>query len=312
MGFLPEWLWDAFSLAATIDVGVLALVIAIYLASVGVYAARLYLILRRLGIRCSYFDCVIAYMISILVNNVTPAAKAGGEFARVAYISSRAGLQSTALLINAVAYERVTEAIAVALLALYAVLTGIASNMRPLWGLALVTVAGLVVVERYWDRLLEVAARRLPQRYSDMLGLVEAARGMQMRRLLRDRVLLPVAVTLSLLVWVMDAARIRLIALGLGYSLSLDAAIVVSLLYLAVGLVAVTPGGLGIVEGGLAAALASMGIPLSGAVAVTLIERLISYGLGTALGLLALLSTGGRGAWRRLRSRWYLTGSAQK
>ena len=312
MGFLPEWLREAFSLASTINVRLLLLVIAIYLASVGVYAARLYVILRRLGVKCRYRDCIVAYMISILVNNVTPAAKAGGELARVAYVSSRAGLQSTALLINAVAYERVTEAIAVALLALYAMLTGLAADTRPLWGLALLTVVGFIVVERYWDRLLGFAARRLPRRYSDTLGLMEAARGMHMRRLMRDKVLLPAAVSLSLVVWVMDAVRIRLIALGLGYGLSFNAAIVVSLLYLVVGLVAVTPGGLGIVEGGLAAALASMGIPLSGAVAVTLIERLISYGLGTALGLLALLSTGGRGAWRRLRSRWYLTGFTQK
>ena len=55
-----------------------------------------------------------------------------------------------------------------------------------------------------------------------------------------------------------------------------------------------TIGGLGVIEGGLVAALIAFGVAPIDAAAVTAVERIISYGLATAAGAAALSLIGGR------------------
>ncbi len=88
----------------------------------------------------------------------------------------------------------------------------------------------------------------------------------------------------TLLIGVSDIVRLSVIFLALGYNPALSTLLVASSLEIIVGLVPLLPGGLVLVEGSLISILALLGIPLDVAMAVTLIERGITFILSTVVG----------------------------
>lgn len=295
---IPFSVSEVRAILASLSLEPLAGALLVYLASVLVYALRLEVVANLgAGARLGFWDALLAHLASIMVNNLTPSARAGGELARAA-IASRRGKVPLAIMTSVVVFERVTEAIGVIVVIIVAVAGGLAAGPAVVL-LAAVLTALVVVLVTSWDRVVGLAVRKGPRRLVEKLGL-EQASGI-MKRFLRDRGLVFFAVAAGTAVWLLDALRLYFISLSLGYPMSFSSSIAVSLLYLAVAVVAVTPGGLGIVEGGLVAAFAAAGLPGGAAVAATAVERLISYGLGTLLGVLAASLEGGRRAWRALR-----------
>ena len=310
---LLEWLQGALSAIASADKAYVALAALVYIASTLIYAARTYIVFHWSGMgRLRFRDAYAAYLVNIFVNNITPSARAGGELVR-AYILQRASGTKPSNVINLIAFERVTEAIAVAALAVIALGYGLVSDARSAVYLLVVVgaiLAGLVAVYHYWDRVLLLAEKKLIKSEINEEELLKGR--VDLRNLMQSRCLVALGVAVGFSMWLLDAARLYLIALAVGVHKPFTTFIAVSLLYGVLGVVAITPGGLGIVEGGLTAILAAMGVGADDALAITLIERLISYGLGSLLGLMALLATGGSMAWRHLGSRWYQTGSTQR
>lgn len=278
------------------------LALAVYMASVAVYGLRWVIVLRRAGVRLRLRDAVEAYLAGILVNNITPSARAGGELMRIAYAYVKTGA-APAKLLNSVVFERISEAVPVVAIAVAALVEVLLSGGRArglIIGVALM-LAAIGLGAKYWDRLLEMASGRLGFSYDPGS---EAA----LQRLLRDRRLLTVAAALGAAVWVMDILRLYLEALAVGWRAPLGHFVTASFLYLIIGLVAVTPGGVGIVEGGLAATFIALGAEPKQALAITIIERLISYVIASVLGLVVTLIGGGGRAWTLLKSRWRRTG----
>ena len=68
-----------------------------------------------------------------------------------------------------------------------------------------------------------------------------------------------------------------------------------------VGGLAPTVGGLGAIEGGMIAGLIGMGVSTPDAVAITAVERTMSYGIATLAGFGALSALGGRSLWNAVR-----------
>jgi len=295
------WLEEALSIVSASDKLYVSMAVATYLFSTVLYSLRTVIVMRRMGIPLSLRDAYIAYLLNILVNNITPGARAGGELARAAYIARRykASLPS---LINIIAFERATEAAGIVSLMLIALVYGIFDqrDARYLAVLSSLIFAGLLALYKYWDRLFNFAMAKLEKR-----GWVkyDASSTMRFSELFHDHLLLAVSVAIGATVWFLDAVRLYLIGRAIGVHLGVAVYVGVSALYAVVGLFAVTPGGVGIVEGGLAAILIAVGIEPGDALAIALIERLISYGLGTLLGVLGLLAAGGRRAWKTLRIR---------
>ena len=310
---LLEWLKGALTVIASADKLYIAFAAIVYITSTLIYAARTYLVFRWSGMgKLSFIDAYTAYLVNILVNNITPSARAGGELVR-AYMLQRVSGTRASNVINLIAFERVTEAVAVAVLAALALGYGLINDERSTLYLILVIgiiLTGFLMLYHYWDRVLLFAERKL---LKDNANEEDLLRGrVDLRQLMRNKSLLTMSTAVGFLMWLLDATRIYLIALAVGVHKPYAMFIAISLLYTVLGIVAVTPGGLGIVEGGLTAILTAMGIDPDNALAITLIERLISYGLGSLLGLMAVLATGGSKAWRRLGLRWYQTGSTQK
>ena len=310
---LLEWLQGALGAIASANKEYVVLAVLVYIASTFLYAARTYIVFHWSGMgRLRFRDAYAAYLVNIFVNNITPSARAGGELVR-AYILQRSSGTRLVNVINLIAFERVTEAIAVAALAVLALVYGLVTDVRSSLYLVAVVgliVGGLVLLYHYWDRILILAEKKLLRSDADEEELLRGR--VDLRHLMESKGLLALGVAVGLSMWLLDATRLYLIALAVGVNKPFTVFVAVSLLYGVLGVIAFTPGGLGIIEGGLTAILAAAGIDADNALAITLIERLISYGLGSLLGLIALLATGGSMAWRHLGSRWYQTGSTQR
>ncbi len=301
-GILPDWVSEGFQAVLSASPRNVLVAVIFYLTSILLYMARIVAIFSRLGYHIKPQHAAKAHLTTILVNNLTPLSRAGGEAARIAYIYSHYPRIPLAVLFSAIATERLTDSISITLLALLAVALGL-FTAREAWAilvLAFLTMIGFILVRHYWDKLMQKAAEKLPEKYRAKI-LSEDSPSNIMQNILQDKLLLVTCISIGLAIWVLDAARLYSIITGLGHEIEFSRVIAVTILYLVLGLFAFTPGGLGIIEGGLTAILTTLGLPASKAVAATLIERLISYGLGTMLGALVVLIEGGRQAWRRLR-----------
>ena len=100
---------------------------------------------------------------------------------------------------------------------------------------------------------------------------------------------------LSCGVWGFDIIRLELVAL------SLNEIVTVSTLSFLLGLLSLTPGGPGIIEGDLISLLLYFGSPLASAGSFVFLERFISYGISSVIGLISLSYYGRYNIWRKAK-----------
>lgn len=268
----------------------LTLALLTYYVSVVLYAIRWKLVLRGMGRDAPLFELVKAILASIFMNNVTPMSR-GGELLRIAWISKKNNIP-TGISMVSIVYERILETIPVFVLFLVGMLY-FSSTPELLF---IIGIAGVAAIWIKWEAFVRLSLRLFRTSVS----------GEELENILflRDRHNINLmCILLSSAVWILDVARLKLITLAFGLHLSLSLIAVISIANLLLGLVAFTPGGIGIIEGGLVGTLTHFGIPLGFAVSITLLERFVSYVLSTLVGLVVLLTSGGKEVWRALKSR---------
>ena len=265
--------------------------IATYYVSVLLFALRWKYVLKGTGVDVPLAELFKANLAGLFVNNITPMSRGGGELLRMAWISK---LQGVPMRISAVSvvYERILESIPVMVMVALGFLyftTSEAFALAPL-------VVGLVLVWLKWEKFIELTLRLFRVNLSEE----ERERIVTLRK--RGDVNL-VGIGTSSLVWVLDVLRLKLITLAIGLNVSLPVLVLASVINLILGIAAFTPGGIGVVEGGLVGTLTYLGFPPATAVSTVLLERFISYVMGSISGLMVLLTSGGREVWRALKSR---------
>ncbi len=279
---------SAFHQLTSLAPAVAVLAAALYAANVLLCALRWRAALWALGNEVSVRTATLGMLCSVFVNNVTPARVAGDVF-RVGWLKQREGIElgrGTA----SVAIDRLTDLAPIALIGLLSL-----STLRPYLkqlGAPLMLVgalAGLALVAILLIRRVPTFKARFAQVRAHIVGPGEK----------RARKI-AVALLLAALAWLADLVRLSLIAHAFGVALDVPQAalLVVTII---VGSLVPTVGGLGAVEGGLAAALVWFGAPTDRALAITVTERAISYWLSTAAGGLTLLLLGGSKLWTTLQ-----------
>lgn len=284
---------DYVSLIKSLDnksLELLGIALALYYISTLIYALRWKIVFAGIGRDLPFIELLKVTLSSIFVNNVTPMSRGGGEILRVTWVSKRHKIPLTLSTISIV-YERILEIIPVMFLLLLGV-TYFASHVLSI--VALFVLFTLLIWLR-WEDFIKISAKLLKIRLTQE-ELIKIS-GLKKKPSLNI-----LAVGLSSAVWLLDIARVKLIALAFGWNPSIGFLAIISLANLFFGLMAFTPGGVGIVEGGLLGTLTYFGIPPTLAIPVTLIERFISYILSTIVGFLVLISSGGVELWRALRS----------
>ena len=270
----------------------LGLAFATYYVSVFLYAIRWKLILRGIGRDAPLMELVKAILASIFMNNETPLSRSGGEFLRVAWVSKKADIPS-GISAASIVYERILETVPVFLLFMVGISYFSSSRSLPL---ILLGMAGVLLIWIKWDSFVRLSLRVFRMKVTEEeMEKISALKGMHHINL--------AAITLSSAVWLLDVLRLKFIGLAFGLNLSWTLLALVSIASLLLGLVAVTPGGVGIIEGGLVGTLTYFGIPMALALPMTLLERFVSYVVSSIVGFLVILASGGVEIWNALKSQ---------
>ncbi len=278
---------DAVRYVRGVELRYVLMAVAIYILSVFLFALRWKIVLSVLGYRVRAGALVPVLFGAISVNNFTPANRMGGEPLRILWVREQFGVGLPQAFIS-ILYERSVEAVPVVALLLYLV-----STLPVLQGtvLKIVVYLGIVLLIAISGSLL------IRQKFSAATkALMDYSR--QLNRAF------PSTLFLSSLVWLMDIFRLKLVTLAFGLHLTANIIVVLSLLYLVLGSLPITPGGLGVVDGGLVSALTLFNIPVGVAIGVVTVERFISYVMSGAIGLVCLLYFGGLKIWRSTGLRW--------
>lgn len=264
----------------------------VYLLSVYLFAIRWQKVLSCLGYNLKPTDLVPVIFGGIFANNLTPASRAGGEPLRIFWVNKRFGISFTNAFVS-ILFERLVEAIPITILLIYVLYSFPSLEIRFLPmknSLTLSSTYLLLSVFLITGVLIWVFREKL----SPFLRRIYE----NWRQLHNSFISV---LLLSSGVWVLDIIRLKLIALSLNLPLPLHFIATVSILYLLLGSLPITPGGLGIVEGGLISVLLYLGLSLASASSFVFLERFISFGLSSAIGFLYLFHYGGFKIWKNTK-----------
>jgi glycosyltransferase 2 family protein len=258
------------------------LAVALHLAGLIVTGERWRGVIAALGGRVTLVRSTIINLAGIFVRNATPTTGLGGDASRIALLRAEGvGLpQATASFVYVRAAE-LPAIVAVVLLALPVIGGAIARSSRQIDIAAGALVVAAVAV---W-----VARRRLR-------GALVTFR----ERTAHVRISAPafaMATAYATLAQLETLVRQIVVAAAFGVPLTIGQSATVTALTILGGFVP-TVGSIGAIDGSMVAGLMLCGATVDTAVAITLVERGISYGLSTALGAASLAGLGGRAILR--------------
>lgn len=229
----------------------------------------------------SVFGCAEILYLSWFVNCLVPA-KLGDAYR--AYLLKKFSRVSFSVTMGTVLAERILDLIVLCLLLGISALTVFstfgateASSTRLVMllggGLVVLLVAGLFVMRRHSNLVVAL----LPQRIAGIYLRFRTGTIQSFKRL-------PQLGTLTVVIWLAEAAGLFFVTRSLGVEVSIPMVIFVALAGSLLTSVPGLPGGLILVEGGMTGALA-LAMPVEQALAVALLYRTISYWSIVILGL---------------------------
>jgi glycosyltransferase 2 family protein len=284
---------ESLKILTEIRIRYVILAFLVYLLSVYLFAVRWQQVLSCIGYTLKATDLFPILFGAIFVNNLTPANRTGGEPLRMFWANKRFGISYTDAFIT-ILFERLVEAIPIILLLFYVLYLFPSLEIKFLPQKSILTLSSTYLL------LLAVLATGIlmwifRERFTAFLKDIQQ----NWKKL--NKSFIP-ALLLSSGVWILDIIRLQLIALALNLHLSLYIIAAVSVLYLLLGLLPITPGGLGIVEGGLISLLLYFGLSLASSGSFVFLERFISFGLSSLIGFLYLFYYGGIEIWKNIKS----------
>lgn len=264
----------------------------LYLLSVYLFAVRWQKVLSCMGYELKATSLVPIIFGGIFANNLTPASRAGGEPLRILWIKKQVGINYIDAFIS-IFFERIVEAIPIMLILVYVMYSFPQLEIKfPLKNSITLTSTYLFILAISAAGILIWFFR---VKFVSLIGRVQD----NWRQLKKSFVS---TLLLSSGVWILDIIRFKFIALALNIPLPLHILASVSILYLLLGILPITPGGLGIVEGGLISILLYFGLSLASASSFVFLERFISFGLSSLIGFLCLFYYGGFKIWKNTKS----------
>ena len=279
------------------------LAIGVYLLSIPLAVLSWNAILKVFGSAVPAIQLIPILMAGVFVNNITPMSRTGGEIVRVYGLREKFKLPYTIGILS-VALSKLTEIIPLGLMGLIGAFALIQSRIITWEQFGFIGAMGCFVIgisawgfckkrcmATLWSRLLRYFLRKEQKHSGKQVTIEEITWSIRQKKRFGESLLFSSAL------WALALLRFKVLAYALGIELSFSMAAAATVWCIAIGLLAFTPGGIGIVEGGLVAAFVLMGVPPPQAFALTVLERAISYILGTGIGAVCLFGLGGRWLW---------------
>jgi glycosyltransferase 2 family protein len=276
-------LWGQFQ---KIDGRVYLLAVVSYVMTFPFRGLRWQRLLRNVGVRLPVVPLTEVIFISWFVNSVLPG-KLGDVYR--GYLIKREYHFSLSRTIGTVVAERVIDLLCLILLLGATGYLVLRHRVSPLvdnilylgWIGFAVLIVGMLLAYRFGDRLVVFFPAKLQEKYHSF------AHGTFSSLKLRS---IPLLIGLTALAWAAEAGRLYFVVQALDVSIGPLAALF-TVAAVSLSLIVPTPGGLGGVEAAFVAVLAIFGVPLHVALAVALLDRLISYYSLIVIGLPAFLIT---------------------
>jgi uncharacterized membrane protein YbhN (UPF0104 family) len=244
------------------------LAFAVYSITFLILSFRWRRILRALGEDLPFLVAYQAFAGGVLLSDMTPGKI--GDLSRPLLVKDRLALNKG---IVSVVIDRYTDLLTSFSLGLVGMLFITRAGPYHLLGLAaiLMIIASTSLI--WFRRSLVVSLLRgrfpifmgITYSFEDAISHVRGVRG-----------LVAGSVLITILAWITHALRIMIIARSIGFDLPLPVLVLALPLVSALSLVPVTISGLGLVEGGLAALLAVIGLPAVAGISIALMDRAIT------------------------------------
>ncbi|MGJ7028732.1 MULTISPECIES: UPF0104 family protein [Methanothermobacter] len=245
-------------------------------------------------------------LVGMAINNLTPSARGGGEPVRAYMLGkySRASMESSFATVIA---DRGLDTFPFIFLAILTIVGIVLYFNLALWMVALLIVSVVIVVAAFFLALYVSVDRESGERIVNWaLGIVKrfyrrnyakiearvrgALREFQstMRIMLADRNVLIYGIPLSFILWFLEILRVYLIFAAFGAPVSILVIAEVFILATLIGMIPLLPGGVGAVDGIMIVFYSAAGVSPSVSAAVTVVERLISFWMVSAMGIAVL------------------------
>ncbi|NPB01725.1 MAG: UPF0104 family protein [Methanopyri archaeon] len=287
--------WRAIHLMERADPRYLALALAIQVLDLLLWALRWHVVLRRSGLKAPFLTVFLVNNVSMLVNNVTPSARSGGEPVRVFLLAKATGYRMREVASTVVVDRVLDYAPLVFLMGLTAVFTIEAGAGELTYiafgGVGLLTGAliGALYLLTREDTLVGIAnkiSRFLPgdRRFEEVERWVRAFTE-TLREALKDKGTLLRGSAVSFAVWSCELIRPYVVFESLGRPVPFRVVVIAYTVSMFAGVLPLFPGGLGLVELSTASVYKLFGLGAGISAAATLLDRLISYWFVNVVGL---------------------------
>ena len=252
--------------------------LALYVVSLFITGARWRGFLRALGSNVTIVEASLATLGGIAAGNITPS-RVGTDPCRISLVRLTTTVTWPQVTLAA-AWDRLSEVPSVAILA---VMSAIALHrIDASWTRTAAWIAGGVAIVGLAIGIHRIRSTSSPRGWIARLKLDQMTPSV-----------FAAGVGYSALLWLQDVVRLACDGLAVGVHLTATQTATLAMSTIVGGLVP-TVGGLVVVEGGLIAGLVAFGVDLPSAVALTAVERAISYGFSTVSGGLVVLLMAGR------------------
>ncbi|MCL2687058.1 MAG: UPF0104 family protein [Methanobrevibacter sp.] len=294
----------AFKLA---NIWFVLLAIAMQILTYYLFAVRWNIVNKTADINVGIKELLAMTLVGMAINNTTPSGRVGGEPVK-AYILSKKTDNLYEETFATVIADRALDTFPFILLAVMSIIAMILYFSLSTIVLLILIISVIVmtiaftiviymsinekagekikkwIVKLIWFFYKKVSLEKLEER------VIKAISGFQktMNSMLHDKKILYYALPLSFIIWVTEILRVFLIFLAFGATVDPIIIGVVFIVASLVGMIPLLPGGLGAVDGFMIVFYSSAGIPPSISAAATLIERMISFGMTSTIGLVIL------------------------
>ncbi|EHR79832.1 membrane protein [Thermococcus litoralis DSM 5473] len=268
------------------------------------WAFRWRIFLKRAEVRVRVRDIIIATMVGIFANNLTPGARAGGEPARM-YVITKKSNSGYGQVFATIMADRILDVIPVLIFTLLAFKYALSLKVKLLLSvLSISTVVLLLIVVvsllislneslafKVLNKIAGLIKRVFPEKFAGIEETLEEKLKksiMDFRKtfleLSKDPVVLGKTLFYSLALWVFMLLRTYFVFESIGYHLEIQKILMVQMAGIALGMISILPGGVGITEAVNSALYLSLRIDKSLAVTATVLDRFISFWLPTIIG----------------------------
>ncbi len=275
--------------------------------------ATLVLLTMRWGIVIRSLDILIPkrqlfpmLMVGMMINNITPSGRGGGEPVR-AYMLGRSSECSIEFSLATVIVDRALDTFPMLFLAIVTIISMVLFfelNMGVIIALVstviIISIVFLVFMymcinETAGEKIVSWILKIIRKFYTNYEGVLEEKAHVALtnfqysfKLMIKDKKVAIYGILISCLSWALEIIRVYFVFCAFGVHASIIVIAEVFIISCLLGMIPLLPGGLGAVDGSMVLLYSAAGITSSISAAVTVVERLISFWMVTALGAICL------------------------